>query len=222
MKFLRPEPPSFGSPDGPGAILPDSASNDQVQTGVLEQAGGAPFDEDLILVDKVVQGDAEAFQTLYERYYDKVYAIARGILLDSDEASDAVQEIFTLVFRKADRFDRRAKFSTWLFRIAVNRSIQQSRRVKFKRNQVPLSEVLEEPSTEPQVLIHEPAVAEAMAQLPPADRAILTLFYWDELSLAEIAESLSCSPNAAKTRLFRARERFRTFYEEAAGEVDAE
>ncbi len=187
---------------------------------MFEQAGGAPFDDDLILVDKVIEGDAAAFQALYEKYYDKVYAIARGILLDSEEASDAVQEIFTLVFRKADRFDRRSKFSTWLFRIAVNRSIQQSRRVKFKRNQVPLSEVLEEPSTEPQVLVHEPAVAEAMAKLPPPDRAILTLFYWDELSLAEIAESLSCSPNAAKTRLFRARERFRSYYEEATGEVE--
>ena len=212
----------LGLTDLPGTIREAPASKEQVHSGVFEQAGGVPFDEDLILLDKVVQGDAEAFQTLYERYYDKVYAIARGILLDADEAYDAVQEIFTLVYRKSDRFDRRAKFSTWLFRIAVNRSIQQSRRVKFKKNQVPLTEVLEEPSTEPPVLVHEPAVAEAMAQLPPADRAILTLFYWDELSLAEIAESLSCSPNAAKTRLLRARERFRTFYEEAAEEAEAE
>lgn len=173
------------------------------------------FDEDAILVERVMAGDESAFQTLYERYYDKVFAIARGILLDQDEAADAVQEIFTLVYRKADRFDRRSRFSTWLFRIAVNRSIQQSRRVKFKRNQVSLTEAVEHPSVDPVEPMDEPAIAEAMSHLHPQDRAILTLFYWDELSLHEIAESLGCSPNAAKTRLFRARERFRVHYEEA-------
>ncbi|MCG9896040.1 MAG: sigma-70 family RNA polymerase sigma factor, partial [Fimbriimonadaceae bacterium] len=112
-------------------------------------------------------------------------------------------------------FDGRSKFSTWLFRIAVNRSIQQARRVKFKRNLVALDEMVEEPSEAPQQTIEEPAIREAMEQLSPGDRAILTLFYWDELSLQEIGASIDCSPNAAKTRLFRARERFKTHYEEA-------
>lgn len=183
---------------------------------MLDSSRTPAFDDDLVLIDRVVAGDEDAFQALYRKYFDKVYAIARGILLDPDEAADAVQEIFTLIYRKADRFDQRSKFSTWLFRIAVNRSIQQSRRVKFKRNLVPLNEAVEEPhDTQPEV-VNEPAVAEAMAKLPAADRAILTLFYWDELSLHEIGESMGCSPNAAKTRLFRARERFRQHYEEAA------
>lgn len=187
-------------------------------TGLYEHSRQSGFDEDLGLVDRVIAGDQDAFQTLYSRYHDKVYAIARGILLDSDEAADAVQEIFTLVYRKADRFDRRARFSTWLFRIAVNRSIQQARRVKHKKHQVPLTEAMEKPIEEEQEHVEEPAVAEAMVRLHPQDRAILTLFYWDELSLHEIAESLACSPNAAKTRLFRARERFKVFYEEASAQ----
>lgn len=184
-------------------------------SGVYEHSKSMPFDEDAVLVERFMAGDDSAFHTLYEKYHDKVFAIARGILLDSDEAADAVQEIFTLVYRKADRFDRRSRFSTWLFRIAVNRSIQQSRRVKYKRNQVSLTEALEHPAEEAPQPIDEPAIAEAMALLHPQDRAILTLFYWDELSLHEIAESLGCSPNAAKTRLFRARERFKVHYEEA-------
>jgi RNA polymerase sigma-70 factor, ECF subfamily len=185
-------------------------------SGLVDQSRAVTYDEDQILVDRVIAGDAEAFQTLYDRYFDKVYAISRGILQDGDEAHDAVQEIFTLVYRKLDRFDRRSKFSTWLFRIAVNRSIQQSRRVKFKRNLVPLTDVMEEPHEEPAEFEAHPHVTEAMNLLPPPDRAILTLFYWDELSLQEIAEILGCSPNAAKTRLFRARERFRVHYEEAS------
>lgn len=185
-------------------------------SALYEQSRPAPIDEDLVLVDRVMKGDQEAFQTLYARYHDKVYAIAKGILLDSDEAADAVQEIFTLIYRKADRFDRRARFSTWLFRIAVNRSIQQARRVKFKQRQVSLDAAAEQAAPEEMGHQEDPVVSEAMSRLHPQDRAILSLFYWDELSLQEISEALSCSPNAAKTRLFRARERFRQCYEEVA------
>ncbi len=171
------------------------------------------YDEDLVLVDRVLREDEAAFQSLYERYFDKVFAIARGILLDSEEAADSVQEIFTLVYQNLHRFDRRAKFSTWLFRIAVNRSIQHSRKLKFKKMQDPMGEHVELIAENVQSSHEDPAVESAMAKLHPNDRAILTLFYWDELSLQEIADSLDCSANAAKTRLFRARERFKNYYE---------
>lgn len=178
------------------------------------ESSKSAFDEDLILVERVLGHDEEAFHSLYEKYYEKVFNIARGILLDSDDAADAVQEIFTVVFQKLDKFDRRSKFSTWLFRIAVNRSIQQSRRLKWKKRIADVGENLdfipeatsaEEPT--------DPAIPHVMAELSPNDRAILTLFYWDELTHQEIADSLGCSPNAAKTRLFRARERFKVIYE---------
>lgn len=181
-------------------------------SSVYDHGRSSPFDEDLILVERVLGHDEDAFHALYEKYYDKVMAIARGILLDSEEAADAVQEIFTLVFKNLHKFDRRSKFSTWLFRISVNRSIQHSRRLKFKHNQSDIGEmedIVDEQSAER----HDPRVDAVMLKLHPADRAILTLFYWDELNLQEIAESLDCSANAAKTRLFRARERFRTLYE---------
>ena len=172
------------------------------------------FDEDSVFVDRFVAGDVAAFEHLYSKYYDKVFAIARGILLDSDEAADAVQEVFTLVYRNLPRFDRRSKFSTWLFRVSVNRVIQQARKVKFKARHVDLEAAAAEQTERPED--GDPQVEIAMSQLAPADRAILTLFYWEELSLQEIADSLSCNVNAAKTRLYRARERFRVLYEQAA------
>ncbi|MEJ5169514.1 MAG: sigma-70 family RNA polymerase sigma factor [Fimbriimonadales bacterium] len=98
------------------------------------------FDDDVILIERFLHGDEASFEQLYRKYYDKVFAIAKGVLLDSDEAADAVQEIFTLVYRHLRRFDRRSRFSTWLFRVAVNRSIQQARKVKYKSRQVPLDE----------------------------------------------------------------------------------
>lgn len=176
------------------------------------------YDEDSILVDRAVAGDEEAFQVLFHRYHDKVFAIARGVLLDSEEAADAVQEIFTLVFRNLGRFDRRSRFSTWLFRIAVNRSIQQARKSKHRKHDVPLGETDDSPAEVEFESGTEPEIENSLARLHPADRALLTLFYWDELTLHEIGESIGCSPNAAKTRLFRARERFRVQYEKVLAE----
>lgn len=187
-------------------------------SAIQETNRAAEFDEDVVLVDRVVAGDEAAFQTLFHRYHDKVYAIAKGVLLDSEEAADSVQEIFTLVFRNLGKFDKRSRFSTWLFRVAVNRSIQQARKGKHHKKDVPL-EAAEEAYVEPGTAEPaDPDVAEAMSQLHPADRALLTLFYWEELTLQDIGNSLGCSPNAAKTRLFRARERFRQQYEKVATE----
>ena len=182
---------------------------------LFEHAGGAPFDEDLHLVDRFLGGDRHAFTRIYEKYFDKVTAISRGILLDADEAADAVQEIFTLVYRHLHKFDRRARFSTWLFRIAVNRSIQHARSGRHRTKHVELIEAADRPIEEREVEATDPRIATSMEKLQPADRALLTLFYWEELSLQEIADSIGCGVNAAKTRLFRARERFRQHYEDA-------
>ncbi len=182
-----------------------------VVSAAFEKAKAGGFDDDSVYVDRFLAGEPGAFEFLYSKYYEKVLAIARGILLDADEAADAVQEIFTLVYRHLVRFDRRARFSTWLFRIAVNRSIQQARRVKYKAHHVDLEAAA---STEIQAEeLTDPMIDVAMAELAPADRALLTLFYWEELSLQEIADSIGCNVNAAKTRLYRARERFRVVYE---------
>lgn len=179
---------------------------------VYDRKGFGAFDEDLVLVERFLSGDRSAFESLYERYYDKVFAIARGILMDADEAADAVQEIFTLVYRNLHRFDRRSRFSTWLFRVAVNRSIQESRRNRYKNRQVELHEASGQTSPE-EPEPPDPKVQAILARLSPSDRALLVLFYWEELSLQEIADSLGTNVNAAKTRLYRARERFRSLYE---------
>lgn len=184
---------------------------DTVVSAVIDQSRAQAFDEDSVLVERFLAGDRDSFEILYSKYYEKVLAIARGVLMDPDEALDAVQEIFTLVYRHLGRFDRRSRFSTWLFRVAVNRSIQEARKNRHKSRNVQLNEFLPAPNEEAEPI--DPQVQSAMACLSPPDRALLVLFYWEELSLQEIADSLGCNVNAAKTRLYRARERFRGHYE---------
>lgn len=186
---------------------------DALISAVAEQR--IPFDEDSLLVDRfVAHGDRSAFEVLYQRYYDRVYALSKGVVLDADEAADVTQEIFTLAYRNLPRFNRKSKFSTWLFRVAINRAIQQTRGLKSRRT-VGLHEAAGAEAP-PMAAIEDRRIWTAMASLPPNDRAILTLFYWEELSLHEIAGAMGCNVNAAKTRLYRARERFR----EAYGEED--
>jgi RNA polymerase sigma-70 factor (ECF subfamily) len=181
----------------------------------LNSAHAAHMDDDAILQDRCLAGDEQAFETLYRKYYGKVFAIAKGVLLDEEDAADATQEIFRLVHRNLRRFDRRSKFSTWLHRVAVNRSIQEARSRKRHKSELPI-ESAEHIGSEDNVQILDPQIASALRALAPQDRAILALFYWQDLTLEEIAAALNCSPNAAKTRLFRARERFRTHYLEEA------
>lgn len=185
--------------------------------GTLTQAGSGSGDssEDIILIERFLAGEADAFDRLYQRYYARVFHIAQGILLRHEEAADVAQEIFTLVYRNLPKFDQRSKFSTWLFRVAVNRAIQQARSTRHMRTETDLSEAEHTAATDTHEHWEDPTVQSVMAQLAPDDRAILTLFYWEDLTLIEIAESLGCRANAAKTRLFRARERFKKLYEAA-------
>ena len=189
-----------------------------VVSAVIDKAKQGTFDDDIVLVERFLAGDAAAFEGLYSKYYDKVYAIARGILLDGDEAYDAVQEVFTLVYRHLNRFDKRSRFSTWLFRVAVNRSIQEARKFRYRARTVELTEASGFTSAE-SVESVDPKVQAAMSKLSPNDRALLILFYWEELSLQDIAISVGCGVNAAKTRLYRARERFRVVYEDEVEEL---
>ncbi len=179
---------------------------------ILETVREIPQDEDARYVERFLSGEQGAFEQIYAKYYEKVYSVARGILLDADDAADAVQEIFTQVYKHLANFDRRSKFGTWLFRIAVNRSIQFGRKTKYRLRQTELNEQISEERT-PEALVGDPDISVALSQLVPNDRALIVLFYWEEMSLAEIASSLDCSENAAKTRLYRARERFKVFYE---------
>ncbi|MFN3730335.1 MAG: RNA polymerase sigma factor [Fimbriimonadaceae bacterium] len=179
----------------------------------LDSPYGMPMDDDARLVERHFAGDPTAFDALYRRYYDKVFAIARGVLLDTEEALDATMEIFSLVYRNLHKFDRRSRFGTWLFRVAVNRSIQHSRSAWRRKKHVELTETIPAETPTPNEHEMDEKVERALSELSPSDRAILALFYWDELSLNEIAESLGCGVNAAKTRLYRARERFRAIYE---------
>lgn len=153
----------------------------------------------------------QAFEELFARYRDRVYAIAFRVLGNAVDALDVVQESFALVFRKLDSFRGGSLFSTWLFRIVVNSSIDHRR----KHSNRPLvgiddAEDLDHPDHEPGPVDRAETselagqVQSALHALSPKLRAILALRYLEDMSYEELAVALSLSLGTVKSRLARA------------------
>lgn len=159
------------------------------------------------------EGFEEAFEVLFHRYRERVYAIAFRVAGNQADAMDIVQESFALLFRKLSSFRGTSLFSTWLFRIVVNCSIDHRRRNRGARAPALLADqdatpemVDENPGPRDSASVHEVGdqVQEAISQLSPKLRAILALRYLEEMSYEELAATLELSMGTVKSRLARA------------------
>jgi len=156
-------------------------------------------------------GFERAFEELFTRYRDRVYAIAFRIVGSSADAMDIVQDSFSLVFRKLHGFRGGSLFSTWLFRIVVNCSIDHRRRAA-QRGAVPLGidgeedPIDERPSPGDSAEARElgDQVQEAISLLSPKLRAILALRYLEGMAYDDLAATLGLSLGTVKSRLARA------------------
>src|SRR5262249_21378808 len=141
-----------------------------------------------------------AFEQLYLKYRDRVYAIAFRVTGSSVDAMDVVQESFSLLFRKLDSFRSDSLFSTWLFRIVVNCSIDHRRRERSKAMELVGGDAefdAEDPASGPGQRAETrelgDQVQQAMAQLSPKLRAVLALRYLENMAYEDLAATLAVS-----------------------------
>jgi len=171
----------------------------------------APFgDPDVSLMLRFQKGDAAAFDELVVRHQKAVLNIAWRYCGDRAVAEDLAQEIFVKVWRAKGSYQPSARFSTWLYRIAVNRCLNEIRS-RPKKSPLPVEETLEEPAgARPDDDLDRAevrhAVRRAVDDLPANQRMAVILSRFHELSYEEIAEAMSVSLEAVKSLLFRARE----------------
>lgn len=186
-------------------------------TGAVAQATSeagsdrtAPQDEDRALVEACIAGQRDAFDQLVERHRRAVYQLCYRFAGNHEDASDLAQEVFVRAYRGLGRFERRASFSTWLHRIALNVCLD---RVSSRRPpHAPLDEVAREANRarddDPaEALLRAERIARvraAIARLPRKQRTTLILRMYRELSHEEIARILGSSVGAAKANLFHA------------------
>jgi RNA polymerase sigma-70 factor (ECF subfamily) len=197
-------------------------------------------DPDADLVARCRQPESDdfeaAFEELYLKYRDRVYAIAFRVTGSSVDAMDVVQECFSLVFRKLDGFRSDSLFSTWLFRIVVNCSIDHRRRERSKAMDLVGGDAefdAEDPASGPGQRAETrelgDQVQQAMARLSPKLRAVLALRYLENMAYEDLAATLAVSLGTVKSRLARAhlalekvvRSSFPWLYEAIAGEAGA-
>lgn len=161
----------------------------------------------------IAAGDRCAFAVLARRHLRGSVGLAQRIIGNADDAEEIVQDSFLQVWRHAPAWSgERARFTTWLYRIVVNRSISYGRKRRFE----PLDQAMEVPSPGPDALAEVEArqlaarADSAIAALPDRQRAALGLCYYQGLTCAEAAEVLQVSIAAMESLLVRARRTLKT------------
>ena len=179
--------------------------------------------EEQLLVDRCRRGDRESFAQLMRLHEKQIYNFTYRMLGSEGEAEDLTQDIFIAAFRGIRSFRGEAKFSTWLYRIALNQArnrikylsrrnffARQSRRTDYEANRVSESpEGLPDsaPTPEQWTMTKDLAahVQECLSQIPLQARQILVLRDIQGFSYDELSEMLSLKPGTVKSRLHRAR-----------------
>ncbi len=162
-------------------------------------------------LQRAQKGDDLAFSNLVEAYQRPVYNLCYRMLGNAGDAEDAAQETFIRAYKALNRYDPSRKFSTWLLSIASNYCIDQHRRRKLPTFSYDALEspILPDKSMGMEAMLmqdeHQEEVSALLESLKPKDKAAVVMRYWYEYSYEEIAESLSLSVSAVKSRLHRAR-----------------
>jgi len=196
----------------------------QLMTSTMEIPRPATFDPDLPLVEASQRGDVSAFEELVPHYDRKLLRIAINVTHNPDDAEEAVQDAFFKAYRNLDRFRADAKFSTWLFRIAVNESLMKLRKQRgaketalaeqsFNLDDSEYGREIEarlpdwDPDPEARYGAAEfrEILVGSLQKLSPALRVVFVLRDMEEHSISQTAEFLNLTENAVKSRLSRAR-----------------
>jgi RNA polymerase sigma-70 factor, ECF subfamily len=182
------------------------------------KAPGAPDDREL--VRRAQGGDKEAFEELVRRHQHRVFAVAGGILRRREDVEDIAQQVFVKAYFSLKRFDQRAAFSTWLYKITVNECWDLLRKKKVRplvyesdlseeqAQQFSASERVESGPQDISDKLEAQQQVELLLQgLDERDRMMLVLKEVEGFAIEEIAEILDLNANTVKVRLFRARRR---------------
>jgi RNA polymerase sigma-70 factor (ECF subfamily) len=186
-----------------------------------------PQKSDRELVDAAREGDAEAFGVLVRRHQKRIYRLAAHLLRDAAEAEDVTQDTFVRAYGALDRFDGRSAPFTWMYRIAVNLSLNAIRSRKTGRKATtPDDPRIEGLLADKKSVEADPArlaadrqmavaLAEGVDQLSETLRTTLILVSIDGLSHGEAAEVLGCPEGTIAWRVHEARKKLRAHLERA-------
>ena len=177
------------------------------------EAGGA--------VERARSGDSDAFRLLVEQHSRAVFRLAFRMTGNEQDAEDVVQETFLRAYRQLDRYEARSSFSTWLYRIASNYSLDlirmrkrhEDKRERGKAEERDILQTLPVNTPGPDRIVYsgqvQDRVNEALNELSAQERTAFVLRHFEGLSIDEIGEALGTGTNATKHSIFRAVQKLR-------------
>ncbi|MFT5217451.1 MAG: RNA polymerase sigma factor (sigma-70 family) [Glaciecola sp.] len=172
---------------------------------------------DQVYIDSILNGDANAFTVLVDRYKDLVFTLALRMMKHREEAEEVAQDTFIKVYKSLNKFKGDSKFSTWIYRVAYNTCLDRLKKNKCQQYTVEINEytehqikTLDNALDKIEAKEREQAMQDCLALLPSEDSFLLTLYYFEELSLEEIGKIVDLKPNNVKVKLFRSRKKLAT------------
>lgn len=195
----------------------------QVEEEIIKSDKPSSREEDYKLIDDIRDGDMRARDLAYKRllskYRNQIFNLILKIVHDVEEVEDLTQEAFSKAFNSIGNFNKEYAFSTWLYRIATNCSIDFLRKrrlktysldnpIKTKDDEyyVEIKDERDEPSKNVMREQRNKVVREAIAQLPDKYRVVIEMRHLQELTYEEIAKELGLPLGTVKAHIFRARE----------------
>ncbi len=165
-------------------------------------------EDDEVLVQRSLDGDREAFGRLITSHQDVLFGVALRMCGDREDAREIVQTVFLKAWRKLPTFDRRHRFFSWIYRIMMNETLNL---VTRRRPSEPLPEGLLAPNHSPEEDCAqgelEGIVQHALLALPPAQREVIVLRHFHDLSYQQMSELLGVPGSTIKSRLHESRRR---------------
>lgn len=177
------------------------------------------------IVSSIAAGDQQAFEILFNEYHLKILNLSYAMLHDRDEAEDLTQEVFLEVYRSIGKFQYKSQLSTWIYRIAINKTINQIKKNKLRRFfSMDNSEVLKASSFEHSDWTlkdkqYNDYLHKALDRLPTKQKQAFILFTYDQLPQKEIAEIMNCSLQSVEVLVFRARKSIQKYIETIDKEI---
>jgi RNA polymerase sigma-70 factor (ECF subfamily) len=184
------------------------------------------YREDNFYIDRILSGEVAAYASLVEKHKDLVFSIALRILNNREDAEEVAQDAFVKAYQSLKTFERKSKFSTWLYRIVYNAAVSKTRKKKMEF--VAMNEAIIQNYTESEITERVDHLDEndqralmerAVKRLPEEDHLLVTLFYHADHSIDEISYITGLSASNVKVRLHRIRKRL---YEEISEMMKAE
>ncbi len=172
------------------------------------------LEQDQPYIERTLKGDMNAFTVLVDRYKYMVFTLAMRMVKNREEAEEIAQDTFLKVYKALESFKGSSKFSTWVYKIAYYRSLDYIKKLGRTPILSPIEGLVENSMVEEVGIIDQleqiekkGVIKEALQLLPGDDGILITLHYFEELSLNEISIIMEISTNNVKVKLFRARKR---------------